>query len=376
MKKLAMTALALAFLPALPLQAQQTTVGISTEYMGYSFDEGLGSEAAQLFLTPLAVRVPVTTGLTLDLYTAWAQGKVDRDGASFTLDGPVDTRVKASYQATPWALLSVGVTLPTGNSTHDGEEALVASVLATDLLGFREATWGTGLAVTTAVATAMRAGGFGVGLAASYGVRGDFEPRADQDLTYQPGNEARVRLGFDRNIGTNTLTGGFTFTSYTEDQANDLNLFQAGNRIRGDLAYAFRAGAGVWTVYVADIWRENGDLTLSVVDDTDTVVSDTTMATASQNLMVAGVNGTVGVGGGFVFRPQVDVRVQQREEPDGSDQGSGWIVGVGGDLPLRLFGGYDVFPKARVLFGSIEDPTGLRQGVVGGEFGLNVRWGF
>ena len=72
----------------------------------------------------------------------------------FKLSGPVDTSIKASYAVTPWALVSVGANVPTGNGTHSGQEAIVASVLSTDLLGFREATWGTGFAVTSSVASA------------------------------------------------------------------------------------------------------------------------------------------------------------------------------------------------------------------------------
>ncbi len=366
---------ALAFAAA-PAQAQRPSIGIGAEFMGYSFDDELGADAAQLFLVPLAVRVPVVPGFTLDLYTAWAQGKVEEADTEYTLDGLVDTRLKASWQATPWALLSLGMSLPTGNATHDGNEAVVASVLSNDLLGFREATWGTGFGLTSSVATAIRAGEFGIGLAGSYSVRGEFEPRSELDLTYRPGNEARVRVGFDRNIGTNTLTGGVTLSTFSQDQRDGRNLFQAGNRIRGDLTYAFRAGAGLWSVWLADVWRENGDLTLDVVDDDDVLLGDTTVTTASQNLVVAGVRGTVGVGGSYVVRPQVDLRLQQREEADGREEGSGWILGVGADFPLRLFGGYDFFPKARVLFGSIQDAEGVSRSLTGGEVTFTVRWSF
>ena len=140
-------ALVLAAGMAAPAAAQQS-IGVGTEYMGYTFEEGLGASAAQLLMFPVAVRFPVSS-LTFDLYAAWAQGKVERDDVAYTLQGPVDTRLKVSWEATPWALLSVGASLPTGNSTHNGEEAVVASVLAMDLLGFSEATWGTGAQITT-----------------------------------------------------------------------------------------------------------------------------------------------------------------------------------------------------------------------------------
>lgn len=346
------------------------------DYMGYSFDEGLGADAAQLLMIPLAVRFPVGSNVTVDVYSAWAQGKVERGDTEFTLQGVVDTRVKLSYKMSDWALFSLGVGLPTGNSNHDAEEAVVSSVLATDLLGFREATWGTGFSVTPAVATAIRAGEFGIGIAGAYSARGEFEPAADLDLRYQPGNESRIRVGIDRNFGNSTFTAGLTFMTYEEDLADGQNLFQSGNRIRADATYLFRAGAGVWTLYTADLWRENGDLTLSIVDNAGAQLGDTIITTAKQNLLVAGVVGTIGVGGSYIFRPHIDFKYQSREEPDGRDEGSGWIVAAGGDFPVRLFGGYDFFPKARVLFGSIKDPLGQATSLMGAEFTATLRWGF
>ena len=375
------TALVLATaLAAMPSRAQQS-IGVSVDYMGYTFDEGLGAEAAQLFMVPVAIRIPLGSLFALDVASAWAQGTIERDNTQFTLQGVTDTRVLVTYQASPWALISFGGSLPSGQVQHDGEEAIVASVLSTDLLGFREATLGSGTSFTSAVATAARAGGWGIGLAGAYSVRGKFEPSADLPIEYQPGNETRVRIGLDRNIGTNTFTAGATWRQYTSDQANGRNLFQAGNRLRFDMTYAFRAGAGVWTLFAADVYRNNGDLTLSIIDDIGDLVGDTAIVTAKQNLIVGGVIGSIGVGGGFVFRPHIDLKYQTRTEPDraegaGRDEGSGWILGVGGDLPIRLFGGYDFFPKARILYGSIIDPMGNGVSVLGAEFTGTVRWVF
>lgn len=354
----------------------QITIGIGTDYMGYTFDEGLGATAAQLLMVPVALRLPLGDAIALDVAASWAQGKIERDNTTFSLQGPTDVRLKLSWSATPWVLVSFGASLPTGNSMHDGEEAIVASVLATDLLGFRESTLGTGASLTSAVATAARVGGWGVGVAGAYSVRGEFEPSADQDLTYQPGNETRVRLGFDRNIGNSTFTMGGTVMDYSSDLANSRNLFQAGRRMSFDATYAFRAGAGVWTIYAADMIRENGDLTLSIVDDLGSIVADTAITTAKQNLMVAGFVGSIGVGSGFVFRPHIDFKMQNRTEPDGSDEGSGWMLSAGGDFPVRVFGGYDFFPKARLLYGSITNGAGDGINVIGAEFTATVRWAF
>lgn len=366
-------ALTLAGALAAPAAAQQS-IGVGTEYMGYTFEEGLGASAAQLLLVPVAVRFPISS-LTFDVYAAWAQGKVERDDVAYTLQGLVNTQVKFSWQATPWAMLSVGASLPTGNSTHDGEEAVVASVLAMDLLGFREATWGTGAQVTSSLATAMRAGQWGIGVSGAYALNREFEPSSEIDLRYRPGNETRVRIGLDRNIGSNTFTAGATFMTFTQDQADGRNLFQAGNRIRFDATYAFRAGGGVWTLYAADLWREHGDLSLPFVDDAGTITGDTTIVTPSQNLIVGGMVGAIALGS-KTFRPQVDFKLQAREEAGGADEGSGWLLSAGGDLPLRLFGSWDFFPKAQVLVGSVKDATGTSKRITGAEFSGTIRWGF
>jgi hypothetical protein len=359
-----------------PAQAQ-TSIGTGVEFLGYSFDEGLGADAAQLMLVPAAVRVPVLPSLTIDLYGAWARGRVEREGTQLDLSGFVDTEIKASLQATPWALVTIGATLPTGNPTHTAEEAVVASILATDLLGFREATWGAGSAITSSVATAARIGELGVGVAGAYAMRGEFQPSADADsVRYTPGSEMRVRVGLDRNFGNSTFTAGATLIRYAEDEANGVNLFQAGNRLRFDASYAFRASGGVWTLYAADLIRSSGDLTLQLVDSGGAAAGDSTMVTAEQNLFVAGMVGTVAVGGGFVIRPHIDFKLQNRTEADGTSDGSGWIVAAGGDIPLRIFGSSEIFPKARVLIGSIEGPDGTSVGLLGMEIKGTVRWSF
>lgn len=363
-----------------PSTAQSVTGGTGVDYLGYSFDDGLGAEAAQLLMVPVAMRIPVGESLSFDLFSAWADGRVEQGGRTLTLSGPIDTNLKASWLATPWATAAVSVNLPTGDGTHDGEEAIVASVLSTDLLGFRESTWGTGFAVTSSLGLAGQAGGFGMGVAAAYAARGEFEPNEDVNLTYRPGSEARIRVGVDRNFGNSTLTFGGTFINFQEDRvtddlAADRNLFQAGNRYRFDVSYAFRAGAGVWTFYGADLIRENGDRRVDVVDETNTLVDSSFVQTASQNLIVGGVIGTMALGGGYVFRPHVDVRYQMREEADGNEAGSGWITAVGGDVPVRFLGS-EFFPKARVYFGAIRSLTGEDVSLLGMELKGTFRVGF
>lgn len=370
---------------ALPVSAQYS-VGTGVEFQSYDFDAELGADRAQLLMFPVAVRVPVQAvdGLTFDLYSAWAEGRVQVEGEVLKLSGPIDTGLRAAYQATPWGLITLGVNIPTGNSDHTTEEARVASVMSADLFGFREATWGRGFAATSSIAVARQVSGFGLGLAASYSLRGGFNPAADDDptttpdetqLEYEPGSERRVRVGIDRNFGNSTMTLGATFINYAQDQANGENLFQAGNRFRVDASYAFRMGGGVWTVYAADLIRQNGDLSFAVLDTQGDSTGVSARETPSQNLLLGGVTGHVTLGGGFVFRPHLDGRLVSRKGENDSTSGSGWLVGMGGDIPVRLFG-HDFFPRARVLLGKMKDPDEISRSVFGLEFSGTMRFNF
>ena len=382
MRITALAALTAALSWATPLAAQYA-VGTGVEYQSFDFDSGLGADRAQLLLVPVAARAAIqgVEGLTVDLYSAWAEGRVQVGDEQLKLSGPVDTGIRAAYQATPWGLITIGANVPTGNSEHTTEEALVASVMSADLFGFREATWGRGFALTSSAAVARNVSGFGLGLAVSYSLRGGFNPATDDPATaadeaalqYEPGSERRVRVGVDRNFGNSTLTLGATFINYAEDQANGQNLFQAGNRFRVDGSYAFRLGGGVWTLYAADLIRQNGDLSLVVLDAQGDSTGVAQTPTPKQNLLIGGVTGHVSLGGGFVFRPQVDGRWLTRESDTGSKAGSGWLIGMGGDIPVRLFG-HDFFPRARVLLGQMKDPDEAFVGLFGLEFSGTLRF--
>ncbi|MCK5653106.1 MAG: hypothetical protein KAJ42_17085, partial [Gemmatimonadetes bacterium] len=255
--RLSVGTLLIACVFTLPLSAQDTRIiGSGAQFQWFSLAEELGADVANLLVVPATYVLPMGEKVRADLYVAWATGSVEKGGFTYNKSGPTDTRMRLSYQATPWAIVTVGVNLPTGNSSDTNEEAIVASVLATDMLGFRESTWGTGFGITGGIATARQMGDWGVGLGASYRQSREFEPTDGEDLKYQPGNEARVRFGVDRNVGDGgKFTTGITFLNYSEDLADGQNLFQAGNRFRVDASLAFRSGASTWSLFAANSWR-------------------------------------------------------------------------------------------------------------------------
>lgn len=345
--------------------AQTRSISVSPNFHGYTFGDALPVSSANLLMLPVAFELPISRTFSIDGYSAFARGRVEINDTVYSMDGPVDTRIRANWTATPWAMITVGLNLPTGNSNHSSEEAVVANVLATEVLGFREASWGLGFGATTGLATAYKMGRVGVGLGASYRLSSEFEPRADTAMKYTPGNETRIRLALDTNLGASKLTGGITYQNYTEDQLDGRNLFQAGARWRGDVALSFRTGpSAAWTLYAADIWREHGEVTQLTLAG-----NDSTFTTGKQNILVAGLAGSVRMSSTLTIRPSADLRMLTRE--DGVDEG--WVGSAGFDLPLRR-GRLDIVPALKAHFGSLEF-NDQKDRATGAEFGVTLRWG-
>ena len=174
----------------------------------------------------------------------------------------------------------------------------------------------------------------------------------------------RVNVGEDGK-----LTAGITLQNFSTDQLGGRNLFEAGTRFRVDASYAFRTGGSTWTVFAVNAWRDQGNLTLDLVDQEGTEVGDTLVHTNSQNLAQIGVAGSIPVASTYRVRPVVDLQIQSRE-----GTGSGWLLGAGGDFPLRIFGSLDAFPRAKVLFGRVDGAERDGVGVWGGVLGGSLRW--
>lgn len=351
---------------AVPAQAQLARdfgVTVAPNYRSFALSDELAASSASLFMLPVAVIVPLGDRFALDAYAAYAMGAVETSGGTLELSGPVDTQVRATWAATPWARVTLGVNVPTGNSSHSLEEAQVAAILATDLFGFREASFGVGTAFTTGVAAAHQLGDWGVGYGASYRLAGEFEPIEDESLVYSPGDELVARLALDRNLGTGSkLTIGGTYQHFSDDEIGESNLFRPGARVRGDASYAFRAGATTTvTVYAADAWRQQGEASLLTEEGEETT------PVGAQNMIIMGA--AANTGGRLRLSPRADVRILSHEE----GAGSGWVLGAGTGVDVGL-AGLALTPRARAMFGSIEAQGGESHGFTGFEVELAVRF--
>lgn len=359
---------------ASPLTGAAQTVGGGAFLQSYRFDDPVaaGLETIQLFATPFTLAVPLGSRLSLDASGAFARGAArSPDGQEVTLSGPTDTHVGLSAAVgVDWLVVTARASLPTGSSTHSAAEALVASVVAAELLPFTVNTWGSGGSFGGDVAIVTQAGGWGIGLASGYSVANEYEPLQDQQLGYRPGDRLQLRLALDHDLGASgTFSALVGFQRFGNDQVGGSNLFQSGSRIEGVLSYVFAVGRrSSALLYGAVSHRSKGTLLTQVSGLGNAGDSP------AQQLYRLGANLRLPLGRRAALLPVAETRVFRAA--DGASQG--WMTSAGTSLDLRIAGGPSgqrlvLAPAGQFRIGRVIVGDGLETGVVGWEAGVTLR---
>lgn len=367
MKRVYSPALALALLlapAAVAAQVPSLGGGAGAAFEVYRFGDAAqtGIKSVSLFSVPIGARAPIFGGTALEVSGAYARGEVERsDGSKATLSGFTDTQVALVVPVRQdVATVTAVVLLPTGKDRQTDDEALVAGIMAADLLPFRISNWGTGGAAGMSAAVAHSFGGFGMGASASYLVGRQYDMLDRTDFAYRPGNQLRARLAFDAAAGTSGKASlQLTYLHASDDELNGSNLFRPGDRYQAIGSYAFAAGgtsSGI--LYAGVLHRAKGTFLVSRAE------------APSQQLFLGGGGMRLPVGA-TVFMPSVDVRVLRRTDKTGE----GAMAGVGGSVELPLSAGWTLVPLARARFGNVQFAEGTSSGFTGAELALGIRFG-
>ncbi|HSW30322.1 MAG TPA: hypothetical protein VLH75_12635 [Longimicrobiales bacterium] len=360
-----LAAVALVAASAAGVGAQTTSrLGVGPMFESYTFADPAqaGIESITLLSTPFAARAGLGRRATLEVGGAYAAGKVTSgDGSESELTGLTDTHVMLHLAVVPDALtLSVMAAAPTGRSTHDAAQALVAGVVSADLLPFRVSSWGGGGGVGMQLAATRRFEGFGAGVSVGYRQAGEFEPLEAETFAYRPGNEIQARLALDTEVGRNgkgSLVVGFQ--RFGDDALDGANLFRSGNRIEAIGTYAFPMGyGGSAALYGGVLHRSQGSYLDATVPGAPT-----------QDLVLMGGMLRRGMGSGFLT-PRADVRVFR----SGDGVGQGYVAGVGAAYEMRA-GNVTLAPSVTGRIGQVTVREGQESGITGFEAGLTLRFG-
>jgi hypothetical protein len=364
------TAACLALLLAAPMAAQVapgSAVGASAflETVSLSDAEAVGIDQIDLFTFLFAGRTAVADRLRIGVSGGFARGVLTRpDGSEATLSGLTDTQVTLSWPfAREFLVVSLVGVLPTGKSEVDAFEAEVANVVAADLLPFRVSHWGAGGGFGANVGFARPLGPVGVALGVGYVLGREYNPIVDDDFAFRPGNALTVTGGIDAGVGrAGKLAVQFAVQTFSDDQLDGGNLYNAGDRFQLMGTYAFPVWSGSGLAYAGFVHRTAGDLG-------DASVGLPIAGTPSQDLVLLGGGVRLAMGTG-VLVPDLSVRIFRRSDAVG--QGSVSRLGLGYEMPL---GTLTFVPAFRAKFGSLQMIEGDSSGLTGFDVGLTVRYG-
>jgi hypothetical protein len=345
-----------------PAAAQSFTGVTGGFFETYEFlePEALGIQRVSLATVPIGAQAPVIDRVSVGLRGAFAYGSMTRaDGEEVTLSGLTDTELRANFEVVREILtVSAAVLLPTGQSTQTFEESELSGLVAADLLPFRISNWGSGGGAGVVSSFAIPVGEFGVGLSAGYTMGQEFEPIAEDELSYRPGDEIRVRLVVDRNFGSSSkaslVLGGQT---YQDDELSDASVFEPGDRFEAIGSFAFRAGAQSTAVVYGGFQHRGEGLLL-----------DESLETPAQDLFTAGVGFRI-PRGITTLMPAADLRIFRRS--DGVGQGHLASLGATAEWPA---GPVVLLPALRGRFGKALLWDGAESSVRGAELGLGIRY--
>jgi len=326
----------------------------------FSDPDVVALRSVSLFSLPLGVRVTLPGNFRADVSTAFARGAIERpDGATTTLAGPTDTRIRVGTDALLDGRLSLGsvLLLPTGTDRFSGEEAALAGILAADLLPFGISSWGSGggIGAEAALSHATDAGTLLLG--GAFLVPGEYDALDGSEFRYRPGSVFQLQAGVDRDVGAASRVSLQAMVQrYGEDAVEGQNLFRSGNRILVLGSWAFPVGAAGSSIAWGGYLHRSSGSYLETLD-----------ARPSQGLFYGGI-GLRQAWGRSVVAPSVEVRVLRRD--GGEDQGM--LAGVGAALEIPS-GGLLVVPSLRARFGEALVREGASSTFTGVELGLGLR---
>jgi len=216
---------------------------------------------------PVFAYVPIGSGITLDIGSAFAMANVkstvngqDRESK---ISGPTDTQIRATMNlGSDMVLLTAGISVPTGKTTADTSEQMAAALIGNDFLVLPISSMGSGFGGTGGVALARPIGQWNLGAGVSLRSGMPFDPYEDgagNKLRYTPGTEMRARVGLDHPYGTGRAAIGVTYSKFGDDQFQT-SIYNTGDRLLTQGYVSDAMGSGDYVISAWNLFRASGTL--------------------------------------------------------------------------------------------------------------------
>jgi hypothetical protein len=329
---------------ALPLGAQGVSDGsviAGPQFVSYKFGTGPAAKTVTELGVPFAVIVPFGDRFALDVSAAYANVRVSTSGGgtSSSINGLTDTQIRGNLTLGDVGVLTLGVNLPTGEYKIPTGQQEAAGQIGNDFLVYPVASMGNGLGATGGLAFAVPVGNWNLGVGGSFRHSTVFDAYevGSTVLRFQPGDEARLRVGLDRPVGDGRLALGVTYSKFGNDAAND-TTFGTGDRALGQASLAVPMGTGDFQISAWNLYRAQGKLVNGNNSPWENVA-----------------NASVALGfntGSLYIQPTVEGRIWQ---VDGYHAGT--LANVGVRLRFNA-GAFSVNPSAGYAIGTLYQQNG------------------
>ena len=329
---------------ALPLGAQGVSDGsviVGPQLVSYKFGTGASAKTVTELGVPFAVIVPFGDRFTFDVSASYANVRVSTSGGgtSSSINGLTDTQVRGNLTLGDVGVLTIGVNLPTGEYKIPKGQQEAAGQIGNDFLLYPVSSMGNGLGATGGLAFAVPLGDWNLGVGGSFRHSTVFDAYqvGSTVLRFQPGDEARLRVGLDRPVRDGRFALGVTYSKFGNDAAND-TTFGTGDRALAQASLVMPASFGDVQVSGWNLYRAQGQLNNGSNSPWENVA-----------------NASVAVGfnaGSLYIQPSVEGRLWQVD---------GYHAGTLANLGVRLrfnMGAFSVNPSAGYAIGTLYQQSG------------------
>ncbi len=194
-------------------------------------------------LLPLSVSVPITDALGAQFAGYYVHSRLDAK-REYVLSGMADARLRVNFHSPERRLLlSLGVSLPCGESEYNEEQLRVANILAEPILGFRLRRLGHGLDWDMGLAYGLSLmDNLLLGLAGGYMINGEYRFEKARRDAFKPGNEFVCSLGLEWKKNLHAVKTSVLFRDYAHDRLAGKKIFLQGSQFEFDVSYQAKAG--------------------------------------------------------------------------------------------------------------------------------------
>ena len=336
----------------------------------YKFGEGLEFNRLTQFTIPLGFDLQVGRWGDFAVSSSWVHTRLESAGSTEQdeeLKGLTDTDFRLSLNLVHSRLMLIlGGVIPTGIETVDPRDLAVLGAISSDVIGLISNELGTGGRVAMGFVGAFPLGRYALGLGATVDNSFAYQPVTDSTVQLKPGNQVRVRAGFEGPLGPRSyLRFAGVYAVRSKDKVGGDPVNSIGNRITGYLSVNQGVGSSALIFYGFDVYRADPQLEPTAVGSA---------VLPAGNLLAVGFRWDVPVARVWSVTPRAEFRnshLVPLEDPDAPMKLAGRSLRAGLDFGRRISRHFSLLLQGDGLTGFVVqegsrvDVTGFRVGLHG-----------